>query len=598
MRTRSALALIVVLFVGACNARFAAPISPPSTATFTPTPVPVGYGYASDKIAQLSDGSTAIHLSGGRVTHPDGSGENIHPFWITAALISNQQYFQCVEAGGCSLPEPNNNPGYHTCWWGIFPYPCFSSYDVRGGGNASAGVFSVTGVTLDQASDYCKWMGGELPSSAQTNLSDKEIAVLLANLFQTNGIDLANTPTPDPNVSACDFVPAGTDGCPATTSSVTACDFAPAGTAGCPTKIPDVSACDFAPAGTAGCPTEAPASACDFAPAGTAGCPTTQPSSVTACDFAPAGTAGCPTEVPASACDFVPAGSPGCPPTPASPNNDILVGLLNGILFGPNFGSLGTFSYDSSQARGGSYKNPLGEIIKVNGKTHFGNVGFKCVIQDVKVYAPYCQMTSYVPNTRGNYPNLVCPNVSIESKGQFCSSKSPFVNVEIKGADLISVDPPANCTEDTANSSADSTRMICTGPSSTTFSIHAQSQCSAPADWKPEAVCLNGYSYDAAKNICNYNKVDTGASACPGGFTYSSEEKCCVAAKDYQPTCAPGYYHSTLGCVSYDSTYLNVDQTLTLAACGGASGGQPGCNLSCPQGMHPDATCSACTGKP
>jgi hypothetical protein len=109
---------------------------------------------------------------------------------------------------------------------------------------------------------------------------------------------------------------------------------------------------------------------------------------------------------------------------------------------------------------------------------------------------------------------------------------------------------------------------------------------------------LNGYAFDPVKKMCIYGGFDTGASACPSGFSFSSQEKCCVAVKDYQPICAPGFYYSPLGCIAYHSTYNQVDQVINLKACGANPGGGSTCNLACPAGMYPDPTCTACSGKP
>lgn len=64
-------------------------------------------------------------------------------FWIDRTEVSNQQYQRCVQAGACSAPR---------CWNGL-------QFDDPEG--------PVVCVTWDQASAYCGWAGGRLPTEAE-----------------------------------------------------------------------------------------------------------------------------------------------------------------------------------------------------------------------------------------------------------------------------------------------------------------------------------------------------------------------------------------------------------------------------------------------
>ncbi|MFN8380996.1 MAG: SUMF1/EgtB/PvdO family nonheme iron enzyme [Anaerolineales bacterium] len=549
-----------------------------------PTPVASGFTNVNSSFAQLSDGSTVIQFKGGDVKNADGSTTTLDPFWISSSPITNQQYELCVAAGICTPPDGKDNPGFLV----------------------SAGdVFPVTGVTSQQAQAYCTWQGGSLPTSAQSKQADEGTLQFLEFLFAVHTEGFTYLPLGSGNeheATACDFMPAGTAGCSESQNdTISPCDLVPAGTEGCSPDEPPLSACDLVPPGTAGCPadsTDGQATACDFVPAGTGGCPPKESEAdVQACDLLPG---GCPSD-DLQACDLLPGGCP-------SGSSDTLSNLLVGLLSGPNTSLYGYFSDDTSSGGKTTYTSPVGKVITVDANVHGDDISFKCVIPNPKIYAPYCQSAAYVPSTKGNYPSPACQNVTIDPVGTYCTNKIPYVNVNVSaGSDLVWTDPSsANCSTDPANSTSSNDRFICTGPEANPITIYSQTQCSAPADWNPQKTCLEGYTYDAASNMCTYTGSQADSQSCPAGFTYSSDVKCCVASSNYQPVCAPGFYNSPLGCVQYANTYLTVQSSVNIPVCqntdsGGGGGSEAGssCNITCGAGQQLDvASCSCNPVKP
>jgi len=81
----------------------------------------------------------------------NGNDNPEHPvtladYWIFSTEVTNQQYALCVSLSKCTAPDENDNPGYANYLLANDP---------------------VTGVTYQQAKDYCEYVNGRLPSEAE-----------------------------------------------------------------------------------------------------------------------------------------------------------------------------------------------------------------------------------------------------------------------------------------------------------------------------------------------------------------------------------------------------------------------------------------------
>jgi len=70
-------------------------------------------------------------------------------FWIDTTEVTNQQYQKCEQDSACTPPEADSY--YHSAH---YEDPEYSDYPV-------------TWITRDQASQYCLWSGGRLPTEAE-----------------------------------------------------------------------------------------------------------------------------------------------------------------------------------------------------------------------------------------------------------------------------------------------------------------------------------------------------------------------------------------------------------------------------------------------
>ncbi len=127
----------------------------PTEAPATPTLVPVVLSGPPMKVGSMwpyVDGSILVAVPGGPFTMGHGGSDNpehtvtLSDFWIYQTKVTNEQYALCVKAGKCKAPDQIDNIGYS---------------DVAHYNDP------VTGVTWDQASSYCSFVHGALPTEAQ-----------------------------------------------------------------------------------------------------------------------------------------------------------------------------------------------------------------------------------------------------------------------------------------------------------------------------------------------------------------------------------------------------------------------------------------------
>jgi formylglycine-generating enzyme required for sulfatase activity len=98
----------------------------------------------------LGELATATCLAGGFGNEQPAHTVALNGFWIDRTEVTNGQYRQCVEAGGCEPPVESGS------------FTRDSYYGDSGYDN-----YPVIWVRWDQASGYCAWAGGRLPTEAE-----------------------------------------------------------------------------------------------------------------------------------------------------------------------------------------------------------------------------------------------------------------------------------------------------------------------------------------------------------------------------------------------------------------------------------------------
>ncbi|MBI1793213.1 MAG: SUMF1/EgtB/PvdO family nonheme iron enzyme [Chloroflexi bacterium] len=171
LRSSFLISIVFLILLAACAPQTApiasqAPVTSAPAATETPAPTPTeapitpslapvvlsGPPMEVGSMWPYVDGSILVAVPGGPFTMGHGGSDNpehtvtLSDFWIYQAKVTNQQYAFCVNAGKCKPPDLIDNLGYNDVMRANDP---------------------VVGVNWDQASSYCSFVNGTLPTEAQ-----------------------------------------------------------------------------------------------------------------------------------------------------------------------------------------------------------------------------------------------------------------------------------------------------------------------------------------------------------------------------------------------------------------------------------------------
>jgi formylglycine-generating enzyme required for sulfatase activity len=175
--------ILLTLLLSACNLPFGSPVAPaaevplatqalPPTPTQTPEPL---FSEAPTIGSTISwfDTSTLVYVPAGEFVmgadEPEKQDFNpAHPvslngFWIYSTKVTNEMYNLCVSLGQCTAAVSTlEEPGATLSGTSLISFvtgPDGAEYALKD--------LPATNVTWDQADNYCKWVGGRLPTEAE-----------------------------------------------------------------------------------------------------------------------------------------------------------------------------------------------------------------------------------------------------------------------------------------------------------------------------------------------------------------------------------------------------------------------------------------------
>ncbi len=210
--------------------------------------------------------------------------------------------------------------------------------------------------------------------------------------------------------------------------------------------------------------------------------------------------------------------------------------------------------------RGSSFEADASQTL--SGIRHFGgsgytsrDTGFRCVVNQPKAIAPYCQTTSYIPSgstaTTGG-----CQLPEAEVAGNYCAGKSSFTTVHIAPDATYQVPTKGySCTEAVVNGQR---LLTCTGPDSSSGQVTVcNASCSGqPSQTGASTSCDPGYTLNSSTGACLYSptSMQPAVGGCPAGYNLVDRgtQKICVVGLSQNGQCPAGTYFDGQagGCVA------------------------------------------------
>ena len=179
---------------------------------------------------------------------------------------------------------------------------------------------------------------------------------------------------------------------------------------------------------------------------------------------------------------------------------------------------------------------------------HRRDTGFRCVVTEPKPFAPYCQLSAYVPT--GAVASGECQLPFTEMRGQYCVAGTGFATVDIpNGAVYETTTKNFECSEAVIDGQR---RLTCTGPRDSTGEITVcNPSCSTSPDVTgAKPVCDPGYTLDPGSGACNYTPIvgQVSVAGCPAGYVMLDRggQKSCVIGKGANGQCPTGLYFDSL----------------------------------------------------
>ncbi len=186
---------------------------------------------------------------------------------------------------------------------------------------------------------------------------------------------------------------------------------------------------------------------------------------------------------------------------------------------------------------------------------HHYDLGFRCVVNQPKAIAPYCQTSSYIP-TGAVSTNATCQVPESNVRGNYCAGKSGYTTVSIpEGATYRVTTKGYSCSDAVVNGGR---ILTCSGPGNSSGEVTVcNAACSgAPGVTGASKACDPGYTLDAATGACIYAPItgQPSVSGCPQGYNLIDRggQKFCVESLNQNGQCpAATYFDGQFGgCVS------------------------------------------------
>jgi len=227
----------------------------------------------------------------------------------------------------------------------------------------------------------------------------------------------------------------------------------------------------------------------------------------------------------------------------------------------PSSNPTGPATGNDRVTRGSSFETDLTLILsairhRTSQDWHNYDLGFRCVVNQPKAFAPYCQNASYLPIGGAQTQSGTCSLPAVQTRGNYCQGPNSYATVTLpQGATYQVKSKDFSCEDAVVNGQR---VLTCTGPSNSSSDINiCNPACNGSANTASSAsVCDPGYNLDTASNACIYAPISSqpGVAGCPQGYNLIDRggQKVCVVGQNQNGQCPAGlYFDSQYGaCVS------------------------------------------------
>ncbi len=220
----------------------------------------------------------------------------------------------------------------------------------------------------------------------------------------------------------------------------------------------------------------------------------------------------------------------------------------------PSVNPTGPDSGEFRSIRGSSFETYPDQVDSAirhfGGQTyHNRDVGFRCAVPTPQPYAPYCQLSAFIPSGAISAEGCQFPNAEVVAN--YCSVGFGFATVDIPAGSVYEISDKLTCSEAVVDGQR---RLTCYGPKaqeSTNEITVCNPACSnSPVVTGAGPTCAPGYVLDSVSGLCNYAPIigQVSVAGCPIGYVLMDRggQQTCVLGADANGQCSAGLYFDSL----------------------------------------------------
>ncbi len=223
----------------------------------------------------------------------------------------------------------------------------------------------------------------------------------------------------------------------------------------------------------------------------------------------------------------------------------------------PGANPLGPDSGQFRVVRGSSFESTLQQTLSGIRRfneplDHSYDTSFRCAVSGPKAYAPFCQLSPFIPAGQPVVSTATCEQPAPEVRGSYCVANLGYVTVDLPdGATFDLLDERMDCSDAVVDNER---RLTCNGPVSKEITGDisvCNATCSAAPDVTGATIaCPSGFNFDPTTDQCIYSPIlnQLNPLSCPAGYVLVGPggSQTCALAPGADGLCPQGLYYDSL----------------------------------------------------